>query len=531
MSQVSRLRKSLSNWKCKAVDQTCKNRYLRRELKRVKKDRDQLKTKLKDTQSCQHQLANQSQGLVFEHKESLVFLALLLFLVAHIGFRAVSRVLGVFAKFFGLNKAPCPQTIINWVTRLSMVRIQSLPILTEIDTQQAPFYNGMIWMIDMSIALGTGKILAILGLNVRHHQFSPNAPGFENVHCVAVSVADSWTGDAIAAFIKQIISVTGRPAAYLKDGGTDLKKAIRLLKDEKLESPAIDDISHVIANMLKHRYHHHPFFETFLSSCGHISGKLKQTILACLAPPKVQTKARFMNVHRLIDWADQLLSLSPPGAAAKGSILSKLRACLDKLPLCKAFIKQFKSDATPLLACQKILKTKGLSYDSLAQCEPHIQAITSSGLRCDFQSYLQKQMEIAKTLNLDKVGLPISSDQIESLFGLAKQHGTGQIKDADRIALRIPAMCGTVTLEDAKNVLGISVSDQKEVMDCYTSIIKQRCQILTNSDHLESLGTEQSRKHVTLIPMTKNRSKNDESTDISYYYPDSYVPDAIGQYG
>lgn len=531
MSQESRLRKSRDSWKHKSVQHSSKIRYLHRELNRVKNERDRLKAEIKDSRSHQCQLATQSQGLAFGNKERLVFLSLLLFLVAHIGFRAVSRVLGVFAKFLGFDKAPCPQTIINWVTRLSMVRIQSQPIVTGIDTQQAPFYNGMIWMIDMSIALGTGKILAILGLNVRHHQFSTNAPGFENVHCVAVSVADSWTGEAIADFIKQIIPVTGRPAAYLKDGGTDLKKAIRLLKDEKLESPTIDDISHVIANMLKHRYHDHPLFETFLSSCGRVSGKLKQTILACLAPPKVQTKARFMNVHRLIKWADQLLTLSPPGAAAKNSILSKLRTCLDKLPSCRAFIRRFRADVTPLLACQKILKTKGLSDDSLAQCEPLIQTIASPDLRCDFQSYLHKQMEIAKTLDLDKIGLPISSDQIESLFGLAKQHGTGQIKDADRIALRIPAMCGSVTLEDAKKVLGISVSDQKEIMDCYTSVIKQRSQILTNSDHLESLGTEQSRKHVTLIPTTKNRSKNDESTNISNFYPDSYVPDAIGQYG
>jgi hypothetical protein len=96
----------------------------------------------------------------------------------------------------------------------------------------------------------------------------------------------------------------GRPAAYLKDGGADLRKAIRLLDEQGLASPCIDDISHVIANLLKWWYQDQPILETFLSACGRVSGKLKQTVLACLAPPKVQTKARFMNVHRLIRWAD-----------------------------------------------------------------------------------------------------------------------------------------------------------------------------------------------------------------------------------
>ena len=148
-------------------------------------------------------------------------------------------------------------------------------------------------MIDMSIGLGTGKILTVLALNAHHHQLSPAAPGLQDVHCMAVSVADSWTGDCIAAFLERLIASAGRPAAYLKDGGTDLQKAIRLLDEQGLGSPCIDDISHVIANLLKWWYQDHPLFETFLSACGRVSGKLKQTVLACLAPPKVQTKALY----------------------------------------------------------------------------------------------------------------------------------------------------------------------------------------------------------------------------------------------
>ena len=75
-------------------------------------------------------------------------------------------------------------------------------------------------------------------------------------------------------------------------------------------------------------------------------------------------------------------------------------------------------------------------------------------------AYLQCQLETATTLGLDDIGLPISSDPIESLFGLAKQHGVGEIKDADRIALRLPALCGTPTREEAEQVLEISVAEQ-----------------------------------------------------------------------
>ena len=44
-------------------------------------------------------------------KVDLVYLALHLFLVARIGFRAVSRVLSLLAEPLGIKKVPCPQTL------------------------------------------------------------------------------------------------------------------------------------------------------------------------------------------------------------------------------------------------------------------------------------------------------------------------------------------------------------------------------------------------------------------------------------
>jgi hypothetical protein len=396
--------------------------------------------------------------------------------------------------------------------------------LKALPVEGAQFSNGFIWMIDMSIALGTGKIMAILALDAHHHEIVPDAPGFGNVHCIAVSVADSWTGELIASFIERLIAATGRPAAYLKDGGSDLQKAIRLLEERGLASPSIEDISHVIANLLKHWYCDHPMFETFLSACGRVAGKLKQTILACLAPPKVHTKARFMNLHRLITWADRLLKLSPPGGAPKGSVLSKLRTCLDKLPLCKAFIKRFLADAAPLLECQRILKTKGLSHATFAQCEPLIQSIPSSAVARDFLAYLHRQLDIALALGLQEIGLPVSSDQIESLYGLGKQHGVGEIKDADRIAIRLPALCGIPTRAEAERVLGIGVAGQYEITGCSTSLTKQRREVLPNPDRLESLSADRVRSHIELIPGIKSRSKNREISDFSIPYIQSYGP-------
>ena len=508
MSQFSTMKQSRDQWKHKATQRGEHERYQRKQRARFKAERDRVTQALQETQARLRQLEARLHGLATVPKVDVVYLALQLFFVARIGFRAVSRVLTLLALALGIKRAPCPQTLINWVIRLSIVRLDSARTLRGLPLSQAPFTNGLIWLIDISIGLGTGKILAVLAVDAHHHPLAPGALSLPQVHCIGVCVADSWTGEAIAESLKRLIAQMGRPAAYLKDGGSELHKAVALLEEQRLGSPCLDDISHAAAGMLKRYYQSHPAFETFVSACGRVSGKLKHTLLACLAPPTVRTKARFMNVHRLFTWADRVLKLSPPGGAKRGSILAKLRASLDDLPACKALITRFQRDAGALLACQKLLKTHGLSHATLPQCQPLIDTMPSATLRLEFNAYLEHQLKTATTLGLDHVGLPISSDAIESLFGVAKQHGVGETQDAARIALRLPAFCGVPTREEAQQVLEVSVARQHEFTARFTSLTKQRREVLAHPERLESLGLNQGQSHVELLPSPKNRSND-----------------------
>ena len=514
MSQQSKLKQSRQQWKQKAKERAEQNRYLRKELKRLRQERDRAKQALKEAKK--HLRQKEARPAIL--KAQRVWLSLSLFVGARISFRAVSRVLHVLADGLGIGKAPCPQTVINWVMRLSMVRLQSVQLLQGAARHLIPFTNGWIWMIDTSITLGTGKLLSVLALEAHHYSLAGCAPGFHHVRCVAVAVSPSWTGEGLADLLERVISVVGRPAAYLKDGGSELKRAVDLLSERGRGSPVIDDISHAVANMLKRRYETHPQFATFLSACGRVSSRLKHTVLACLAPPKVQTKSRFMNVHRLVRWADWVLGLLPAGRAKAGSVVAKLRTCLDELPACRTLIRQFRADAVALLACQKILKTRGLTHDTLHECEPLLDTMASVRVRQEFSRYLHHQLETAQQLGLDEVGLPISSDPIESLYGLTTQHGVGPVKDANRMALRIPALCGVPTLEEAQQVLEITVNQQHALSDGVSSLTKQRRQMRAEPHHLEQLGSGRDQGNVELIPPGKDRS--DRSNII--YLPNGY---------
>ncbi len=372
-----------------------------------------------------------------------------------------------------------------------------------------PFANGLIWIIDISIALGSGKLLAVLALDVRHHAVHGGAPGLEHVHPLAVCVAESWTGEAVAGVLKRLISTQGRPVALLKDGGSELSKAVDELSAEGLGMRCLDDLSHVSANLLKHQYGQHPQFDTFISACGQVSKHLKQSALACLAPPKTSTKARFMNLHRLVKWADQLLAHSRPGAAKAGSALAKLRGALDRLPACKAFIDLFRRDAEALLQCQGVLKARGLSEQTAQQCQEIVEAIPpSSPVRQGFGAWMARHLGGARELGLETTGLPISSDPIESLFGVVKQRSQGPMKDADRLAIYLPAFCGQLSPGDAARVLEVSVAQQRKLMGTVSSLSRQRRQVLPKPGSLESLLEEDRPGHVELLAGAKKRSKS-----------------------
>lgn len=514
MSQQSNLRHSRQQWKQKAKERAEHNRYLRKELERIRQERDRAKQALQDA----NQQLRPKEARPTHLKAHRVWLALTLFAGARISFRAVSRVLHVLADWLGIAKAPCPQTVINWVMRLSVVRMQSVKLLQGTARRLLPFTNGLIWMIDISITLGAGKLLSVLAFDAHHYQLAGCAPGFQHVRCVTVAVSPSWSGERLAALLERVIAVVGRPAAYLKDGGSELKKATDVLSERGLGSPVIDDLSHAVANMLKRRYEMHPQFATLLSACGRVSSRLTHTMLACLAPPKVHTKSRFMNVHRLVRWADRVLGLLPAGRAKADSVVAKLRACLDELPACRTLIRQFRDDAVALLACQKMLKTRGLTHDTLHECEPLLDTMASVRVRREFSRYLHHQLETATQLGLEHVGLPISSDLIESLFGLTKQHGVGPVKDANRMALRIPALCGAPTLEDAQQVLEITVNQQQALSDGGSSLTTQRRQIRAKPHHLAQLGSERAQDNVELIPPGKAPF---DRPDI-LYFPNAY---------
>src|SRR2546427_10247112 len=149
MSQHSKVTHSRHQWKHKAKQRGDHNRSQRKQIARLTAERNHATEALKAAQARLRQLEHPPQGRVTQPKVDVVLLALQLFLVARIGFRAVSRVLSLLAWALGIKKAPCPQTVINWVIRLSIVRIEAARSLKGVPLSQAPYTKCLILLPDI----------------------------------------------------------------------------------------------------------------------------------------------------------------------------------------------------------------------------------------------------------------------------------------------------------------------------------------------------------------------------------------------
>ena len=156
MSAQHKLKNSRANWKGKAIFRGDTVRYLQKENSRLKLQHKCDKHELLEIKAQLESDRKNNMPRVINKKASLVFLALQLFLVARIGFRAVSRVLSVLGPSLGILRAPSHQTVINWFLRLSIVKMQSIPRVCSTISSCDPFSNGFIWLVDISIGLGVG---------------------------------------------------------------------------------------------------------------------------------------------------------------------------------------------------------------------------------------------------------------------------------------------------------------------------------------------------------------------------------------
>jgi hypothetical protein len=196
---------------------------------------------------------------------------------------------------------PTFSSIRRWLLRVGLYELQ----------RQRTYRTDWIFILDLTIELGPAKCLVILGLpQVRWEQIVQQGQrGLQHrdVEVLGLDILPSSHGEVIEQSIRQLSDQVGVPRQIISDHGSDLKKGIELYLADHPQVIYTYDVTHWLALQLKAELAPDERYQAFVQQCHQCRAQLQQTKLAGLMPPSQRTKARYLNVGCLVNWAQKIL--------------------------------------------------------------------------------------------------------------------------------------------------------------------------------------------------------------------------------
>jgi hypothetical protein len=309
---------------------------------------------------------------------------------------------------------------------------------------QRPLDEPWVCIADFTIQIGCKKALIVLRVPVS--AFSQGkALTLQQVEVIGLNLGETWNGARVNTVLLSLFERCGWPSHVVSDCGSDIKKGIvDTLREAPNRASWISDVSHFVANALKHYYAKLSLFQQFQSLCTRIRHRLQQTRFAFLLPPQARAKGRFLSVSRQAEWGLQTLAYLEVQERERSPEATALAQALRGLKLFKMFLTTFVRNTTCLNEVMKIVKTQGLSTESIQACQERLSDLPArSTIRQEVSHYLQHYVPVVALSDSPLLG---SSDVIESLIGKAKQRleSNGR-SELNKSILLIPCMCGELT--------------------------------------------------------------------------------------
>lgn len=303
----------------------------------------------------------------------------------------------------GLKRIPCANTIQNWVSKMGLFFMESL--------ENELFGKQVSLIIDESIRLGQEKLLLILC--VPFEKTGEGGLRFEDIRVVYMKGATSWNGEKISEVLAELKKQHGFEIKnILSDEDSKLLKASQLS-----EYPHLPDISHAVATCLRRVFDKTVDYKWFRKTVASYQSKGVNQALSYLCPPKQRTKARFMNISKIVIWAEKMLN--------RFNLLNKVeKDFFTELTQQEAFTKDLKACLEVAQQIALPFKIEGLSIKTLKKAKQLIknQQQDATGYMKDFlvqlDSYLARYEEFINSY--PESTIHISSEIIESMFGKYK---------------------------------------------------------------------------------------------------------------
>jgi hypothetical protein len=366
-------------------------------------------------------LFNDNRPRHHTYSSDIACLCICLFLNSCTSLRSAPKALSLFSKFFDLNfKIPSWYSIRTWLLKLGYYKLN----------RKKEKSDNWIWIVDHSIQYGQEKCMVILGVQADKLPDADTNLYHEDVDVLALFPVKKSNGEIVYKQLEETARRTGVPKQIVSDHGSDIKCGSEQFCEKNPRTILTYDITHKAAVILKRELDKDEIWKLFLSLAANTRKRLQQTSLAAIAPPNQRSKARYMNIDRLVKWGtDKLLLMDSP------QYLSELGCSKEYLLEKLGWLCEFRYDLEEwsdmvyiIKEAESFVKIQGLYKN----CHSDLKKMPT--FKAAWPKAQQIKIELLRFLKQESAlieegdRLVGSSEVIESVFGKTKRLANEQSK-------------------------------------------------------------------------------------------------------
>jgi hypothetical protein len=331
-------------------------------------------------------------------------------LTACTSMQAASRVIQVVSEHFSLSlESPHPTTGRLWLLRLGYYKLHR---------PKTPA-DDWIWLVDHVIQIGTEKCLIIVGVRLCNLPL-PGVPlRLEDLEPIAILPVNESNQEVVHQQLEETAEKIGVPRAIVEDQGSDLLAGVNRFCAAHPETSQLFDMAHKAARLLKARLERDSRWSTFSTQVGQTKFQTQQTELAFLVPRSQRSKARYMNLGLLLNWACKTLDVldrRPPEVLAYCTE-ARLEEKFGWLRDYREALCEWEEYQTLLDAAVECLRGSGYHEGAAeelgARLRPLVHSASGEALQEDLLSFVTTESRASRPGER----LPASTEILESSFG------------------------------------------------------------------------------------------------------------------
>ena len=358
----------------------------------------------------------------------------------------VADVLSMHWNWSRLNVKPASYYSVRlWLLRLGLHQLNRAKVRAD----------DWMWIMDHTMQLGDQKCLIIVGIRQSCWNAENRVLSHEDVELIDLVPVTESNGKVVYRQLQAAAAKTGVPRAIVSDHGSDLHAGVKRFRRAHRTTAWLYDIKHKTACLLTHALASDVSWQSFVEKAHRFKQQVSLTDLAGLAPPNQRSKARYMNVDALTDWATRSLALLDSRKAIKAAGLKRTRVEA-KLGWLRKFGPQVQRWGEMLAvvgAAEHYVRHEGIhatASEELAAALLKPTTPAAKRLRKDLLAFVHEQAAQSR----DDERLLGSSEVLESIIGKFKhvagergQHGlTGMV-------LSIGALVGQQSLATVETAM------------------------------------------------------------------------------